>query len=83
MHSHFLGIAPRPFPPVLASMRNPTEVHMKATIHKMKTAQGVEVEYVRLMEQCAHVTEGKSLGLWRFTAAQIESIRSTGTLAGA
>ncbi|WEW97736.1 hypothetical protein P3T65_26500 [Pseudomonas nitroreducens] len=56
---------------------------MKATIHKLKTAQGGEVEYVRLIEQREHVTEGKSIGLWRFTAVQVEAIRSTGTLAGA
>ncbi|MNF08087.1 hypothetical protein D3C80_2084110 [compost metagenome] len=53
---------------------------MKYRIKQMKLDNDGTVEYVECVKQEGRVSVCQLISLWRFTEAQIQSIRATGTL---
>lgn len=53
---------------------------MKYQIKEIKLDNAVTVEYVQFVKQEGRVSVCQLLSLWRFTEAQIKSIRATGCI---
>ncbi|WHH50646.1 hypothetical protein QFA96_23295 [Pseudomonas sp. Ap32] len=53
---------------------------MKYRIKELKLDNDVPVEYVECVKQEGRVSVCQLISLWRFTEAQIQSIRAKGTI---